>query len=475
MHLVKFTLIVTSILSTSTTALAQTNIEEILKKSDRYNAEKITQVQQLEEIEHLIERGSVEENDLNIINRQDLEVENISNLAISRNRINEIESKTARLKDNQFSTTTILKGEAIFGLGGILAGSKDNGQEDIDRVSFLGNQINLELATSFTGEDELSIELEAANLPDLADVTNTFQGELSFSGSNNNNLELDLIAYSFLLGDNLEIIIGATGLAADDIAETINFLEGNNGAEGAISNFGSLNPIYETSGDAGLGIVYELGETIELSAGYLASPVNEPTGDGGIFNAPYGAIAQAIISPGDRQNLALTYIHSRDQSDTGTGSDLANLQSFTDDEFGESIPTVSDSYGVEFSYELSDFLVVGGWGGLSKVTTLSTLSGEIDRGTQDVWNWSINIALPDLGKEGNLGGLVIGAEPWVTNSSIDSLGKDENMSLHLEAFYQYRLSDNIAITPGIVWITAPDNSDRENDLIIGAVRTTFTF
>ncbi len=109
------------------------------------------------------------------------------------------------------------------------------------------------------------------------------------------------------------------------------------------------------------------------------------------------------------------------------------------------------------------------------MTTLSTLSGEIDRGTQDVWNWAISIALPDLSKEGNLGGLVIGAEPWVTNSSIDSLGKDENMSLHLEAFYQYRLSDNIAITPGIVWITAPDNSDRENDLIIGAVRTTFTF
>ena len=171
--------------------------------------------------------------------------------------------------------------------------------------------------------------------------------------------------------------------------------------------------------------------------------------------------------------MAFTYLHSRDLSDTDTGSNLANLQSFTEDEFGEAVSTVSNSYGVEFSYELSDFIAVGGWGGLSKITTLSTLSGEIEWGTQDVWNWSVSLAFLDLGKEGNLGGIVIGAEPWVTSSTIDTLGEDQNMSLHLEAFYQYRLSDNLTITPGIVWITAPDNSNLENDLVIGAIRTTF--
>jgi hypothetical protein len=59
--------------------------------------------------------------------------------------------------------------------------------------------------------------------------------------------------------------------------------------------------------------------------------------------------------------------------------------------------------------------------------------------------------------------------------AISFTGEDKNMSLHLEAFYQYRLSDNLAITPGIVLITAPNNSDRENDLVIGAIRTTFSF
>jgi hypothetical protein len=425
-------------------------------------------------IENLISSsGTVIRKDLEIINRlvRDFELE-IATLDI---RINNLEYRNNFLEDHQFSTTTKLAGEVVFGLAGVFAGSQDNGAESIDRVAVLGDNITLELETSFTGEDALSIELEAINFPSLVDETGTFQGELSFGGSNDNNLESDVLAYTFLLGDNLEVIIGATGLAADDIAETINFLESDRGGDGAISNFGGLNPIYETAEDAGLGIIYELGEDIEISAGYLASPANEATEEGGIFNAPYGAIGQVVLSPSDHLSLAFTYIHSRNQSDTEAGSSLANLQSFTEDEFGEAVPTVSDSYGVEFSWELSDRLILGGWGGLSKVTTLSSLEGQIERGTQDVWNWAITIAFPDLGKEGNLAGIVVGMEPWVTNSSIDALGEDEDISLHLEAFYQYRLTDNIAITPGIVWITAPDNNNENGDLVIGVIRTTFTF
>ena len=66
-------------------------------------------------------------------------------------------------------------------------------------------------------------------------------------------------------------------------------------------------------------------------------------------------------------------------------------------------------------------------------------------------------------------------EPWVTSSSIDSLGKDQDISFHVEAFYQYKITDNISVTPGIVWITAPDNNNNNDDLVIGAIRTTFSF
>ena len=528
--LISFTLVTASLLSISTT-YAQTSLEELIQYSDRYIFEEpedliaeITQVNSLKDISpndwaYEALRGLVERyncisgfsdltyrgkatlsrhefatglnscleqisklistseilvrEDIGIINRltQDFAVE----IAELESKVDNLELRTAFLEDHQFSTTTKLEGEVVFGLASVLAGSKDNGAEDIDRVVVFGNEINLALETSFTGEDELAIELEANNLPDFADETGTFQGELAFSGSNENNLELDLLAYTFPLGENLEVIIGVTGLAADDIAEAINFLESDTGGNGAISNFGGLNPIYETAEDAGLGLVYELGEIFEISVAYLASPANESNDDGGIFNGSYGAVSQIIISPSDRVDFAFTYIHSRNQSDTDSGSSLANLQSFTEDEFDSEVPTVSDSYGLEFAWEISDRLSIGAWSGLSKVTTLSTLDGQSDRGTQDIWNWAITVVFPDLVKEGNLGSIVVGMEPWVTNSSIDALGEDEDLSWHIEAFYQHQITDNIAITPGIVWITAPDNNSRNDDLVIGAIRTTLSF
>lgn len=174
-------------------------------------------------------------------------------------------------------------------------------------------------------------------------------------------------------------------------------------------------------------------------------------------------------------SLAATYVHGYNQSDTGTGSNLANLRSLSENLFGEAVPTVSDAYGIELSWSLSDRVIIGGWGALSKVTSLSSLDGQIDRGTQDIWNWAATLALTDLGKEGNLGGIIVGIEPYVSNSDIESLGEDEDTSFHLEAFYQYRINKNIAVTPGVVWITAPNSNNDNDDLVIGTIRTTFSF
>jgi carbohydrate-selective porin OprB len=70
-------------------------------------------------------------------------------------------------------------------------------------------------------------------------------------------------------------------------------------------------------------------------------------------------------------------------------------------------------------------------------------------------------------------------EPKVTgiSSSLSSAGltKDRNTSLHVEGFYQYQLNDKISITPGIVWLTAPNHNKRNDDIVVGTVRTTFTF
>ena len=224
-------------------------------------------------------------------------------------------------------------------------------------------------------------------------------------------------------------------------------------------------------------MVHRPSDRLELSAGYLASTAEDPSAGNGLFNGAYSALGQIKVAPLDNLNLAATYIHSFEQSDTQTGTSLANIQSRTANLLEEEISTVSNSYGLELSWEISDRLIIGGWGGLSKVSNLNTLNNRVERGTQDIWNWAATLALPDLGKEGSMGGIVVGSEPKVTSSTIDTdnFREDELRSLHLEAFYQYQINNNIAITPGVVWITEPDTDTPNDDLVIGTIRTTFSF
>ncbi|WP_081942890.1 iron uptake porin [Myxosarcina sp. GI1] len=427
----------------------------------------------LNQIERLIASSeAVSREDLDTMSRLAQEFE--AELATLGGRIDNIESRTAFLEDNQFSTTTKLAGEAIFALGGVVTGTTNDGEDDIDNFTVFGDRVRLELESSFTGEDLLFTRLSTGNFPDFAEETETFQGNLAFTQPDDNDIALEVLFYTFPLTESTNIFLGAAGLAADDLANTVNFLDGDGGS-GALTAFGTRNPIYLSPGETGLGIVQNLGDKIEISAGYLAGEASDPSDGSGLFNGSYSALGQVLFTPIDSLSVALTYVHAYNQSDTGTGSNLANLQFFTEGSVGEAVPTISNSYGVEASFALSDRIIIGGWGGLQKVTSLSTLDGQLERGTQDVWNWAATLAFPDLGKEGNVAGIIVGMEPWVTESSIDTLGDNEDTSLHVEAFYQYQFNDNIAVTPGVIWITAPDNNDANDDLVIGTIRTTFTF
>lgn len=446
----------------------------------------------LQEIEGLIAASADEEEgkqqqvapeDLETLERlvQEFQAE----LATLGTQVDNLEERASVLEENQFSTTTQLIGEVVFGLGSVLAGEDVDEGEELDEVPVLGHRTRLELETSFTGEDLLFTRLSAGNFPQFGGVTGTPQGEIAFAEGQvtfaqgeGNDIGLEVLLYSFPITDSSEVWLLANGGAADDFADTVNFLDGDGGS-GAVSVFGTRNSIYYGVGDTGIALRNELGDNLELSLGYVTSEANEPSPGNGLFNGPYSALAQLVFTPSDSFNLGLTYVHSYNQQDTGTGSDLSNFRSFTDEQFGVgAVPTSSNSYGVELSWQLSDHFVLGGWASYRNATTLSTLGGTIERGNLDIWNWAVTLAFPDLGKEGSLGGIVVGMEPRVTDSSINLPNlrdEDEDSSLHLEAFYEYHFTDNIAVTPGVIWVRDPNHDNDNDDLVIGVVRTTFTF
>ena len=321
----------------------------------------------LSQIERLIaSQGSVTEEDLATITRLSEEFE--AELASLGGRVDELESRTAVLEDSQFSTTTKLAGEAILGVAGVAAGSNqelaaDGGDEDIDSEVVFGYRVRLELETSFTGEDLLFTRLSTGNFPEFSETTGTFQGELAFAEPADSDLGLEVLFYDRPIGENTNVLIGAVGLAADDIADTVNVLDGDGGS-GAISAFGTRSPIYFPPGETGLGIIHSVGDKLEVSAGYLAGEASDPTDGSGLFNGSYSALGQLTITPIERLKVALTYVNAFNQSDTGVGSDLSNLKSLTtagddadpleEDVFENGVPTSSNSYGAQFSFALSD-------------------------------------------------------------------------------------------------------------------------
>ncbi|KAB8333026.1 hypothetical protein SD80_014230 [Scytonema tolypothrichoides VB-61278] len=424
-----------------------------------------------------------------LVNKQDLatlqrlQEEFAAELATLRGRVDTLEAKAAELEANQFSTTTKLQGQVVAAITDVLGGGRVNDVDLKNNNTTLGVRARVEFVTSFTGEDTLFTRIQTNNI--LNPNIGTPEGSLFFTEEDGStDAVIDALYYKFPLSESTEVIALANAGAADDITNTVNIFDGD-GAFGALSSFGTRASIYYQMDGAGLGVTQQFGDAVSLSLGYLANSPNDPSSDNGLFKGPYGALAQLTLKPSERFTIGLTYINAYNQ-ELRTGSQRANPISFLQSELaappavtGEpepvNVPFASNSYGIQASLGLSEKFVLGGWVGYTNARNLSTKGGTVDRGELDIWNWAVTLGFPDLGKKGNLAGIIFGMEPKVTGSSINEISKDRDTSYHVEAFYQYKLTDNITITPGVIWLTAPDHNSNNDDVVIGALRTTFTF
>ncbi|MEQ9550859.1 MAG: iron uptake porin [Coleofasciculus sp. G3-WIS-01] len=261
------------------------------------------------------------------------------------------------------------------------------------------------------------------------------------------------------------------------------YLEGLAGGSNAISRFAERNPIYRIGPfGAGAAIALKPSDNLRVDLGYISNTASNPGEDNGLFNGNYSGIAQIVY--GSRFKIGLTYVHAYDDGGDdarrfllgGTGTafanlnpgQLANVTNLSADTL--STPVVSNSYGLEASLRFSPNFLVNGWVG-------KTDARLIGLGDADIWNFALGLVFPDLGKEGNLGAIVAGAEPTLRGLDVPGGTKDFNrdFAYHIEGFYKYQVSDNISITPAIIWLTAPNQNSDNSDAVIGTVRTTFTF
>jgi len=89
-----------------------------------------------------------------------LQAEFAQELAVIKGRVDALESQVGQLEATQFSTTTKLKGEATFVLGGVDDYKTKTGE--VANTAF-NYDVRLNFDTSFTGKDLLRTRLRSSN------------------------------------------------------------------------------------------------------------------------------------------------------------------------------------------------------------------------------------------------------------------------------------------------------------------------
>ena len=419
-----------------------------------------------------------------LVTLQKLQEEFAAELATLRGRVDALEARTATLERQQFSTTTKLGVELVSYLADAFGDSAD----PVNNVS-LGYRLRLDFDTSFSGRDRLRVRLQATNLRRLDTATGFPSAALSggtdetrflaTSVSQDGDIRINRLQYRFPVGDRVTLYLDANTIDPSIVTDPITPF--NDQVNGAVSNFGQINPIFFPIGNrAGIAANVAISPALSWDFGYYGEDTtiggpNFPDQKSGIFTGGYSAWSQLVYSSGALK-LGLMYLNSYsvvNGVDTLAGSNAAKV-------IGAG-PVVGNSFGAQFNYRVSPRFELGGWLGYTAARSL----GDGTKGDADIWNFAVNLAFPDLGQKGNLGGLIFGMQPKLTGTSNPAIAQaiglpvgersDRDTGFHIEAFYRHQLSDNLSITPGLIWLTAPNHDERNPDVVVGVIRTTFTF
>ena len=321
--------------------------------------------------------------------------------------------------DGSFSETTT----AAFTVEGYL-GVVDDEDATVDDAAAAGYSFQIDLNTSFTGEDSLDISLDAGNSP---------EGVAEFDGNNGGDgLTVDGVSYTFPLGEKATVI---AGIDTDGSALfTTACVYG--GPSNTLDDCGNLVSGI-TGGGATVGASYDFGNGLTAAFGAQTtedSVFTEESADDYAFNVAY---------TGDNYGVSLTYadvealtINNVDVTDVTSYA----LQAYYTPE-GSGLPSISAGYET----------------GETTVTGLGT--------DHDAEHWFVGLTWDEVGP--GSAGIAIGS----TFPTLDIAGVDA--STMMEAYYSYPMNDGMTITPLIFTQSAIE--DGVDDTTGVMVKTSFSF
>jgi hypothetical protein len=387
---------------------------------------------------------------------QRLATEFANELQVIRGRVAKLETQVGQLQATQFSTTTKLKGEVNFVLGSV-AGARLSNNTNVGGAAF-NYDARLSFDTSFTGKDLLKTRLRSGNFSSQPFGSSSSLFKLDKAETYANAVQIDRLYYSFPgLAKGVTLTAGPlvrntemTWIPSVYRSEILDFFA-NAGAPG----------VYNKATGAGFGAQYvQPGKKGGFVAGlnYVAQNGNDSST--GVFNeaGALNALAQVgYRAPqygaafGYRYGTAGTRVRNYNGVAGNGGTLAANqtsngyaLNAYWQPKTSGVVPSVSAGYG---------------W---------NTVSGPATpRAATDSQTWFAGAQWSDVFAKGNAAGVAFG-QP----GNAEGLSEKAQM---LEIFYRYKVSDNISVTPALLYVTNNQGFKNASDNWGGVIQTKFTF
>lgn len=387
-------------------------------------------------------------------------------LATIRGRVDGLEAKVGFLEATQFSTTTKLRGETNFILGGV-PGALLRPTTSVPNGPNVGNttfnyDLRLNFDTSFNGRDLLRTRLRAGNFSAYPFGSSNSILKLDKAETTANSVILDRLYYSFpALTKGLTLTAGAlvrntemAWIPSVYQSEILDFF-----------TTAGVPGVYNKATGAGFGAQYVQPGKSGFVAGVNYVAQNGANSDTGEFNAQGALNTMAQIGYRAPQwGLAFGYRHGTEGTRVrtyngifGASGTLATNQTsngyainayWQPAQGGTIVPSISGSYG---------------WNTVSGPTTAKLNPNN----STNSHTWFAGLQWSDVFAKGNSAGVAYG-QPG--NAS----GLSSNASL-LEIFYKYKVSDNISITPAIIYVANDQAFKNASSNWGGVIQTKFTF
>lgn len=489
----------------------------------------------LDRVNELIKAGladKVTQEDLATLQR--LQEEFSTELATLRNRVDQLEARTAKLETQQFSTTTKMRGQSIFAINTGLGSNNDANAVFIHR-----SRLNLE--TSFTGKNLLLTQLQAGSgtSGDAASATQSengaFKNRLIEIGEAQIQARFEQIFFPLAeLGVTLrDLGIGLADLATVDevrdqyagILATLNIEAGVLSEEllqnretliQAIGVGRNINRFLQRNSaldyaevDSSLKVnrlsySFPVSRDLQVSVfpqGYLSDYVdfNQYANNYATNFSTYGLINNQLLLANDAPGAGAAIAYTPNQGNitfraayrAEQTSLFPTASSFSTDTKGglfnapnlgviEVQVNPSRTSAMRFQYSRGiqgdrKYEVVGA----NLEVALGKQVGLFGRfgyafnfpGDLQAVSWSAGLAFSDLFKPGNMAGISVG-QPLILQSN--PLGLFSATQTNYEVFYRFRVNDNISISPLIQIIANPGNL-KSDTIFTATVRSVFSF